>query len=98
MARPPGPYDVLITRGLESLWEDGEFERYDPDDPKQASRLATALTAERGGRHADAPFFDLRPYEYQAGLDPVQWTPDERELRWTRSRSPGSRGRRGRGV
>jgi superfamily II DNA or RNA helicase/HKD family nuclease len=59
---------------FESLWEDGEFEAYHPDEPDAARRLAAALTAERGGGSAPTPFFfDLRPYEYQrAILDKLQ--------------------------
>ncbi len=63
------PHIVEKFRGaFASLWEDGEFEHYNPDDPSQAGRLAAALKAERGGTREDAPFFDLRPYEYQAAI------------------------------
>ena len=63
------PHIVGKFRGaFDSLWEDGEFEHYDPDDAQQAARLASALSSEGGGRRIDAPFFDIRPYEYQEAI------------------------------
>jgi superfamily II DNA or RNA helicase/HKD family nuclease len=54
---------------FESLWEDGEFEPYHPDDADAARRLAQALSSERGGGRAGKGFFfDLRPYEYQRAI------------------------------
>src|SRR5205085_10760556 len=34
---------------FDEYWEDPAFERSDPDDPAQRTRLDEALTAERGG-------------------------------------------------
>ncbi|ABC83634.1 DUF3427 domain-containing protein [Anaeromyxobacter dehalogenans] len=52
-----------------SLWEDGEFEPYHPDQPDAVRRLQAALSSERGERGAATPFFfDLRPYEYQRAI------------------------------
>ncbi|HET7752316.1 MAG TPA: DUF3427 domain-containing protein [Anaeromyxobacteraceae bacterium] len=51
---------------FDSLWEDGEFERYDPDDDSAVTRLSAALTGERSGSsRRPSLFFDLRPYEFQ---------------------------------
>lgn len=59
---------------FETLWNDGEFEVYDPHDPEHQSRLRRALSFERGGaRSKSGPvflpaFFTLRPYAYQADI------------------------------
>jgi hypothetical protein len=53
---------------FESLWEDGEFERYDPDDLAHVRRLNLALSREGDARRPSAFFFDLRPYEFQRAI------------------------------
>lgn len=59
---------------FETLWNDGEFEAFDPYDPDHLRRLKAAISSERGGRKANrafyAPpaFFTLRPYPYQAEI------------------------------
>lgn len=54
---------------FDSLWEDGEFEPYHPDQADAVRRLSKALASERGeGGDAPAFFFDLRPYEYQRAI------------------------------
>lgn len=54
---------------FETLWADGEFEAYDPNQAADRDRLRTALTRESGGlRDDDAEplrFFDLQPKSYQ---------------------------------
>ncbi|MCP5265588.1 MAG: DUF3427 domain-containing protein [Burkholderiaceae bacterium] len=52
---------------FETLWNDGEFERYDADDPAHQSALARALEREGGSADAAIPvsFFDLQPKIYQ---------------------------------
>jgi len=63
--------DALFARAqaqFESLWADGEFQRYDPDDCAHRAALASALARE-AGQHRDAAmpagFFDLQPKAYQ---------------------------------
>ena len=62
---------ALFTRAeahFETLWADGEFQRYDPDDASHRQALATALGREAHGS-TDATlrvgFFDLQPKTYQ---------------------------------
>jgi superfamily II DNA or RNA helicase/HKD family nuclease len=53
---------------FESLWEEGEFEPYDPRDEAQRARLRSALRQERGGPGRESQlrsFFTLRPYPFQ---------------------------------
>lgn len=53
---------------FESLWADGEFQRYDADDPAHRVALASALGREAGeGRASALPagFFDIQPKAYQ---------------------------------
>ena len=63
------PHVLDKFRGaFESLWEEGEFEAYDPRDQAQRTRLRAALHEERGGPGRDARphfFFTLRPYPFQ---------------------------------
>lgn len=53
---------------FESLWEDGEFERYDPDDAAQVRRLDAALSAPAPVAGSTRHFFDLRPFEFQEAI------------------------------
>jgi superfamily II DNA or RNA helicase/HKD family nuclease len=54
---------------FDSLWEDGEFERYHPDDEGAVARLTASLAEERGGSPRPAGrFFDLRPYDFQRAI------------------------------
>ncbi|QJC56231.1 hypothetical protein HC248_01533 [Polaromonas vacuolata] len=60
---------------FETLWNDREFQPYDPSDEKHREALTQALASERGhgGRHAASSgppvalqtWFDLRPKSYQ---------------------------------
>src|SRR6267142_117176 len=63
------PHVLDKFRGaFESLWEEGEFEPYNPSDETQRQRLRAALRQERGGSGREAPqrfFFTLRPYPFQ---------------------------------
>jgi superfamily II DNA or RNA helicase len=63
------PHVLDKFRGaFESLWEEGEFERYDPADESQRARLRAALRQERGGTARETAariFFTLRPYPFQ---------------------------------
>jgi superfamily II DNA or RNA helicase/HKD family nuclease len=68
---------------FESLWEDGEFERYHPDQGDAARRLSAALSSERGEeRGPTAFFFDLRPYEYQRAILEKLRVEREEHRRW----------------
>lgn len=49
---------------FETLWLDPEFERYDPADEAQRTRLAMALGAQRNGS-APTTLVELRPYPFQ---------------------------------
>lgn len=69
------PSVIQKFRGtFETLWNDGEFEGYDPHDPDQRQRLIDAIADERGGNRAARSgaflpiFFTLRPYAYQAEI------------------------------
>ena len=54
---------------FDSLWEDGEFERYHPDDAEAVARLSASLAEERGGGlRLVGRFFDLRPYDFQRAI------------------------------
>lgn len=70
-----------FSGAFDSLWEDAEFERYDPDEPDQVVRLRQSLEEARGGgaRHASAEtmpvvpwqlptFFSLKPYPFQQAI------------------------------
>jgi superfamily II DNA or RNA helicase/HKD family nuclease len=63
------PHVLDKFRGaFESLWEEGEFERYSPSDEVQRRRLRAALQQERGGSGREARqrfFFTIRPYPFQ---------------------------------
>lgn len=75
---------------FETLWNDGEFQLYDPHDDAQRSALAAALGEQRhrpGSRAGNAEpiaihtWFDLRPKAYQ--LDMLErLTAERRQGRW----------------
>jgi superfamily II DNA or RNA helicase len=52
---------------FETLWDDDEFERYDPDDAQHRHALAAALGREAGHERVLAlpSFFELQPKAYQ---------------------------------
>jgi superfamily II DNA or RNA helicase len=51
---------------FETLWQDSEFQRYDPENPGHRAALAAALGREAGdSRIAALSFFDLQPKSYQ---------------------------------
>lgn len=69
---------IEIFRGaFDSLWEDPEFERFEPDRDEQ--RLREALGFAKGNATAPIPlFFTLRPYPFQQQiLDDLQ---EQREI------------------
>ena len=59
---------------FETLWEDSEFQRYDPADPAHRSALREALRRESGDDILARPtFFELAPKAYQQEmLDQLQ--------------------------
>ena len=69
VAQADMPHVLDKFRGaFESLWEEGEFEAYDPRDESQRVRLRAALREERGGHGRETRphfFFTLRPYPFQ---------------------------------
>lgn len=51
---------------FETLWEDNEFQRYDPANPQHRRALGEALQREAGSEPLARPtFFDLQPKRYQ---------------------------------
>jgi hypothetical protein len=64
------PAAVEKFRGtFETLWNDAEFEVFDPARPEDCARLRSALARERGGGlrpfHELPTFFTLAPYPFQ---------------------------------
>lgn len=59
---------------FETLWEDPEFQAYDPANPRHREALGQALEREAGGELIARPtFFDLQPKTYQQEmLDQLQ--------------------------
>ena len=60
----------LFTRAqahFETLWEDGEFQTYDPDNSDHRQALTSALARESGSQAliANLTFFDIQPKPYQ---------------------------------
>ena len=56
---------------FETLWEDNEFQHYDPDNEKHRAALAVALRRESGVSEANnsaIAFFDLEPKTYQLDM------------------------------
>ncbi len=69
---------------FETLWDDNEFERYDPDNPAHRRALVSALARESGSSHTDIPmFFDLQPKNYQQEM--LEQLINEREHGRTRN-------------
>lgn len=66
------PYVLEKFRGtFDTLWEDNEFEKYDPNDPVSRERLVACLANERGGSSPDAAkyiFYTLQPFPYQQAI------------------------------
>ncbi len=57
------------TANFESLWEDGEFVRYDPANPDSVAALRAALRNESGNlTELTSTFFDIAPKQYQSDL------------------------------
>lgn len=63
---------ALFERAIahfETLWEDNEFQTYDPDDADHRKALAAALGRETGDGAGPVPsFFDLQPKTYQQDM------------------------------
>jgi len=57
---------------FETLWEDGEFQPYDPNDIEHVAALKEALSRESGGRnlpdHITTTFFDITAKPFQADI------------------------------
>ncbi|MBK9037005.1 MAG: DUF3427 domain-containing protein [Myxococcales bacterium] len=54
---------------FETLWQDPEFERYDPDDPSHRARLTAARGEARpAGTEGPLTLFALRPYPFQEAI------------------------------
>jgi superfamily II DNA or RNA helicase/HKD family nuclease len=69
---------------FESLWNDPEFELFDPDSEADLRRLSAALSEEASGQDAgDIVFFDLTPKAYQVEM--LNRVERERELGRTRN-------------
>jgi superfamily II DNA or RNA helicase/HKD family nuclease len=64
--------EALFARAIahfETLWEDNEFQRYDPDNADHRHALAVALGREAGDSPTVIPsFFDLQPKTYQQDM------------------------------
>ncbi len=64
--------EALFARAIahfETLWEDNEFQRYDPDNADHRQALAVALGREAGDSPTVIPsFFDLQPKTYQQDM------------------------------
>ncbi len=60
------PHVIDKFRGtFDSLWNDPEFERYDPRSEDDRRRVQAALNAEQASAESPAFFFDLRPFPFQ---------------------------------
>lgn len=57
---------------FETLWEDGEFQPYDPNDRDHVDALEQALIRESGGKysleHVTTTFFDITPKPFQSDI------------------------------
>jgi superfamily II DNA or RNA helicase/HKD family nuclease len=63
---------------FETLWQDPEFERYDPEDPSHHARVEAARAAQHHGEAPALTLFALRPYPFQeAILDRLRAERDE---------------------
>ncbi|MEI7970681.1 MAG: DUF3427 domain-containing protein [Betaproteobacteria bacterium] len=69
----PALFDRAVAH-FDTLWEDSEFQAYDPDNPAHRDALRDALAREAGQDLPVRPtFFDLTPKAYQQGmLDQLQ--------------------------
>ena len=75
---------VAAQAQFESLWNDPEFERFDPNSEADLRRLSAALSEEARAPDAGEPvFFDLTPKAYQAEM--LNRLARERELGRTRN-------------
>lgn len=75
---------VAAQAQFESLWNDPEFERFDPQSEADLRRLSAALSEEaRGPDEGATVFFDLTPKAYQAEM--LNRLARERELGRTRN-------------
>jgi superfamily II DNA or RNA helicase/HKD family nuclease len=75
---------VAAQAQFESLWNDPEFELFDPDSEAALRRLSAALSEEARPTDAgDTVFFDLTPKAYQAEM--LNRLARERELGRTRN-------------
>ncbi len=75
---------VAAQAQFESLWNDPEFELFDPNSEADLRRLSAALSEEARGQDAgETVFFDLTPKAYQAEM--LNRLARERELGRTRS-------------
>lgn len=69
---------------FETLWDDSEFQLYDPTNDDHRRALTSALARESGSAHTDAPlFFDLQPKSYQQEM--LEQLSNEREHGRTRN-------------
>lgn len=74
---------VAAQAQFESLWNDPEFERFDPGSEADLRRLSAALSEEARGPEGETVFFDLTPKAYQAEM--LNRLARERELGRTRN-------------
>lgn len=75
---------VAAQAQFESLWNDPEFELFDPNSEADLRRLSAALSEEARGQDAgETVFFDLTPKAYQAEM--LNRLARERELGRARS-------------
>ncbi len=75
---------VAAQAQFESLWNDPEFELFDPNSEADLRRLSAALSEEaRGPEAGETVFFDLTPKAYQAEM--LNRLARERELGRTRN-------------
>lgn len=75
---------VAAQAQFESLWNDPEFERFDPESEADLRRLSAALSEEaRGPDSGGAVFFDLTPKAYQVEM--LNRLARERQLGRTRN-------------
>jgi HKD family nuclease len=74
---------VAAQAQFESLWNDPEFERFDPSSEADLRRLSAALSEEARGPEGETVFFDLTPKAYQTEM--LNRLARERELGRTRN-------------
>jgi superfamily II DNA or RNA helicase/HKD family nuclease len=80
---PDSPHIIRkFEAAFETLWDEAEFEAYNPDDTAARDRLIAALAEGRGGRELESGqplFFTLEPYPFQKEI--LEQLTAERELR-----------------